>query len=1085
MKITEPSGIKTLFPLPEVKSEGAVIRADREVYQPGQPVKLHVGCVPGGEGLKIVLSRQEVDMAAARFDSTDADRSGLTPVVLTPPDSADGVLIATVWDSAGKPLAERLVFRRPAESVRVKITADADRYVPGGQARLTVQTTDGSGRPTGAVVGLTVTDDSVLEMIERREQAPRLPVMVLLENDVRELADAHVYLDPENEEAPLAVDLLLGTQGWRRFAFIDTTGFIAKHGDRARRALALRMVSQRERSELLGNALRFDFGAWAAPNAAPVDMPDGEAEVADEAAPPAPRQAEPREGGEEEAGQKVAKDPPAGPVAVEEPPPAKPEAAVPALRELMSEERQKLDDALEAAADIAGGRRLFGKAERALVRNDFVAVRVYAHQVQSGRRPSERTDFTETLFWHAGVQTDPQTGKATVEFGLSDAVTSFRVFADAFNGAGALGGASEQIESVEPYYLEPKLPLEVTAGDEILLPIGVVNATDSLMKNTKIAVEAHPSLEIAARLSPQKLRPGARLRQLLPIRVGQHNGEAQLTLSGTAGPYADKVTRTIRIVPQGFPIESGFGGMLAAGGTATHEIEIPSGVVAGSMASRAVVYPTPLANLTEALARLIREPCGCFEQTSSTTYPLVMAQQYFQSHTGVDPDLVRRSGEILTRGYERLVGFECESHGYEWFGGDPGHEALTAYGLLEFTDMAQVRHVDQAMLQRTRAWLLATRDGQGGFTRERRSLHTWVADPECSNAYIMWALLESGEKEDLSAEVAWVRSAAERSQNSYVIALAANVLASAGDLEGANHLLDRMAGKQSADGSLEGATTSIVGSGGQALAIETTALAVLAWLKNSRYAANVESSMKYLAEMCKAGRFGSTQSTVLALRAIVEYDQSRARPKAPGSLQLTVDGRPVGDPVKFADDTQGALELPDVAPLLAPGKHTIRVQMTGGSNMPYSLAVTYNALKPATSQSCKVHLDIELRDERIDEGAATEARVTVVNRTSQPIPTPVAIVGIPGGLEVRHDQLKELVTSEKIAAYEVLGREVVLYWRSLAIEQRVELPISLVAAIPGRYTGPASRAYLYYTDEHKHWADGLTVEIEPRRTARP
>jgi hypothetical protein len=71
-------------------------------------------------------------------------------------------------------------------------------------------------------VHLTVTDSSVLEMIEKREQAPRLPVMVLLENEVKDLADAHVYLDETNPKAPLATDLLLGTQGWRRFATAGT-----------------------------------------------------------------------------------------------------------------------------------------------------------------------------------------------------------------------------------------------------------------------------------------------------------------------------------------------------------------------------------------------------------------------------------------------------------------------------------------------------------------------------------------------------------------------------------------------------------------------------------------------------------------------------------------------------------------------------------------------------------------------------------------------------------------------------------------------------------------------------------------------
>src|SRR5204863_2950873 len=89
-------------------------------------------------------------------------------------------------------------------------------------------------------------------------------------------------------------------------------------------------------------------------------------------------------------------------------------------------------------------------------------------------------------------------------------------------------------------------------------------------------------------------------------------------------------------------------------------------------------------------------------------------------------------------------------------------------------------------------------------------------------------------------------------------------------------------------------------------------------------------------------------------------------------------------------------------------------------------------------------------------------------------------LGIPGGLEVRHDQLKELVKSGRIDAYEVIGREVVLYWRYLKAKDSFALLLSLVAAVPGSYTGPASRAYLYYTDEYKNWAPGLKVSITPR-----
>jgi len=457
-----------------------------------------------------------------------------------------------------------------------------------------------------------------------------------------------------------------------------------------------------------------------------------------------------------------------------------------------------------------------------------------------------------------------------------------------------------------------------------------------------------------------------------------------------------------------------------------------------------------------------------------------MAQQYFITHTGVDPALVERSRGLLAKGYDRLLGFECKQQGYEWFGGDPGHEALTAFGVLEFTDMAEVREVDGAMLRRTRQWLLNARDGKGGFTRKRRALHTWITDRDCSNAYILWALLESGSPEKLSEETAVLNEAATKSQNSYVLALAANCLHLADEKAAARKLMDRLAAKQTKDGWVDGATASIVGSGGEALVIETTSLALLAWLREPDYAGSVEKSIRYLADACKAGRYGSTQSTVLALRAIVAYDKARAKPKAAGKARVYVDGQPVGDSVAFDKDTQGAIALPDISELLEPGKHTVELKMEDGSSMPYALTVNYHNTVPASAKQCKVALQVRLSNGKMTEGGITEANVVVANQADEAIPMPVAIIGLPGGLEPRHDQLKELVKAEKIAAYEVLGREVVLYWRSMKPKEQVELPISLVAAVPGTYTGPASRTYLYYTDEHKHWVDGLKITIVPR-----
>jgi hypothetical protein len=154
--------------------------------------------------------------------------------------------------------------------------------------------------------------------------------------------------------------------------------------------------------------------------------------------------------------------------------------------------------------------------------------------------------------------------------------------------------------------------------------------------------------------------------------------------------------------------------------------------------------------------------------------------------------------------------------------------------------------------------------------------------------------------------------------------------------------------------------------------------------------------------------------------------------------------------------------------------------MEDGSPMPFSMTVKYNSTLPDSSEQAQIAIQVALKDRQVQEGGVTEAIVSIANRNEKAIPTPIAIVGIPGGLELRHDQLKELVKAGRIDAYEVVGPELILYWRSLKAKDTFDIPLSMVAAVPGTYAGPASRSYLYYTNEHKTWAPGLKVTISPR-----
>ena len=172
-------------------------------------------------------------------------------------------------------------------------------------------------------------------------------------------------------------------------------------------------------------------------------------------------------------------------------------------------------------------------------------------------------------------------------------------------------------------------------------------------------------------------------------------------------------------------------------------LPIPKDIVGGSLAVTLRAYPSPMADLMAGVESILREPHGCFEQTSATNYPNAMALMYLQENNIAKPGVSRRAMTLLEKGYGKLTSFECTKRGYEWFGKDPGHEALSAFGLMQFNDMQKIMEVDSEMVVRTRAWLMKRRDGKGGFNRNPRHLHVWSVQQEIVNAYVLWAITEA------------------------------------------------------------------------------------------------------------------------------------------------------------------------------------------------------------------------------------------------------------------------------------------------------------------------------------------------------
>ena len=136
------------------------------------------------------------------------------------------------------------------------------------------------------------------------------------------------------------------------------------------------------------------------------------------------------------------------------------------------------------------------------------------------------------------------------------------------------------------------------------------------------------------------------------------------------------------------------------------------------------IYPGMLSQVVDGLDSILRMPYGCFEQTSSTTYPNVLVLDYLTATQQAAPEVQLKAEQYINLGYQRLITFEVKSSGgFSLFGEEPADRMLTAYGLQEFSDMSRVHDVDPALLTRAAQWLLSQQESDGSWKNDRGLVH--------------------------------------------------------------------------------------------------------------------------------------------------------------------------------------------------------------------------------------------------------------------------------------------------------------------------------------------------------------------------
>ena len=1255
LKVAQPVDVTNAPELPAVVSSGPVLDTGHGVFAANEPISFKVR-TESAMPILVQASCRGVSVGESKFTIARGSTSLKLPIAT----NIGGVIRLTVSNTLttpATPLVERLVFRQHDAQVRVRLVerSHARQSVggaindprsgergyeasPGDPLRLTLQVTDEHDRPTPAVLGVAVVDDAALSLDEHERPALRTHFLLTSEiNKPEDLEHANFYL-PESlasgaasaprsdvertgehtggltplrspmASAAEAVDLLLGTQGWRRFveknsseANPDFRQQVAKLIDLDGRATQpaefdngpmidqqAAMHSQKKNaawSQLLNDCRvvlvviltawllsilmrprwqsATGVGAWlwiatAGMSCWLVGCGDGEDRVprsaasitagrdsAEESLPAskkrvgspfgtamsessiAAEESKRSDGGYRFVLQPRSNDPnsvrsqPSDPAVSQQPFGDDTNAVGKGSGASAGAGKDNFESRLLTADDLrrllaARGLDAEGLSNQLLDELRF-PVREYAHK-HVRRESGLREDFTETLFWQPLLITDAN-GEATIRFDLSDSVTTFRVLADAHTGDGRIGSGGGKVLSRMPFQIEPKLPLEVTTGDRIDLPVAVINRTAE-QQQVQIGLSADGTLQVVGdksrtvtvdandqrreHISLNVMHGSAETDSFIELRGVGHAARVPGDAREPRAPHSDAVRRKLHVAPSGYPIRESLAGVI--NGTERLRLKIPSDAVPGSLAVTLRAYPSPLADLLSGVESILGEPHGCFEQTTSTNYPNTMALQYLQQNQLANPQVTRKAKDFLNRGYQKLTSFECKQRGYEWFGSDPGHEALTAFGLMQYHDMAEVMPVDAEMVERTRTWLLNRRNGQGGFYRNPRHLHVWSVQQDIVDAYVLWALTEAdaagnlksqisnpkseisnfkSQISDLKTELDHLTAVANASRDSYLIALSAAALLNAGRTTDGERLLQTLTELQAVDGSLTGSTT-VTQSGGLSLKMETTALATIAWLKSPKFNGSADRAAKWIVTNRQGhGGFGSTQATVLALKALVGFAKTATVARRGGTLQIVREQEVLAQMTLSAGtDASSTIELTGIGSKLVPGETELELRAPGFGRLSYALEVLYHTPKPPSDPNCPVRLSAKLANDNTETptltaGDTVRLEALLKNTTERGLPMTVAVLGFPAGLEPRAEELNELRDAGAFDYYELRPREVLCYWRTIHPQAEHRFAITLTATIPGEYTAPASRAYLYYTAEQKHWVEPLRVRITP------
>ena len=747
-----------------------------------------------------------------------------------------------------------------------------------------------------------------------------------------------------------------------------------------------------------------------------------------------------------------------------------------------------------AAAPMATGGPMFLARKSAMPQSpvlngrNFAALRSEVN-VQPDA-PHVRSYFPEALYINPEILTDGS-GNASIEIPIADSITTWRMAMLASTQSGALGSASSSLKVFQDFFADLDLPVTLTQGDRVSIPVAVYNYSGKRGHVTlKLAPADWYSLENDTpekSLDVDSNRVGGSSFTLNANRIGKF----KLTLSASMdnGARQDVVVREIEVIPDGREQNIVFNGRLDS--AAHHDLNFPAASIPDASSVLVRLYPGPLSQIIEGMDSILQMPGGCFEQTSSSTYPNVLALEYMRRTRKLAPETHAKAEGYIANGYQRLLTFEVPGGGFSWFGQAPANKILTAYGLMEFNDMSKVSDVDQRLIDRTADWLAHQQQPDGSWKPDTSFINEGATNRYNSNvlritAYIAWSLANFGyQGPAVENAKRFIESHSATKPDPYTLAIVANLAVDYGkDREFTNHAMQALLDARTEQGDQVSWNAEETGvySTGQSAAIETTGLAAQALLKWSQAPETVRKALTFISSKKEAsGNWGTTQATIMALRALVLATQLSTS-NVHGNVEITLDGKPVQS-LQLNSENNDLLHQFVFKSIDTAGPASVQINFSGTGTLAYQ--VVGRSFIPWTQKPASEALSIDIAYDRthLAEKDIATSTATIRNNLNKTANMVMVDLGIPPGFDLLSEDLQSLQEKTandktgRLEKFSLTATQAILYFNALAPRQTTTVIFHLRAKYPIHAHTFQSRVYEYYDPSVSSIARPIQLEI--------